>query len=298
MVENEEAKPSKTKIFARRLTSASILYGILLAGLFAPNETVKLVAFGGVISILGALGLLEFYNLAEQRGYTPFKSFGVISGFGLILSVFWALAIEGNSDRALDNQISFFIGSLLMLCAFHFALPDRKERVAAILSTYAGLIYVALLLNVLQLIRYFGGKDGDGHWWVFYFIVVSKMSDTGAYCVGSLIGKHKMVPRISPGKTWEGFAGGIAFSVLASWAFFQFGPEHFQAMELKWALGLGAALGVGSVIGDLIESMMKRAADVKDSGNFLPGIGGTLDLLDSLLFNAPLMYLFLKYGLR
>jgi phosphatidate cytidylyltransferase len=124
------------------------------------------------------------------------------------------------------------------------------------------------------------------------------MSDTGAYFVGSLIGKHKMVPRISPGKTWEGFTGGIAFSVLASLVFFWFGPEHFQKMTIDWALGLGAVLGVGSVVGDLIESMMKRAADVKDSGNFLPGIGGTLDLLDSLLFNAPLMYLFLKYGLR
>ena len=298
MVENEEAKPSKVKVFARRLISASILYGILLAGLFAPNESIKLVAFCGVISFLGALGLLEFYNLAERRGYTPFKSFGVISGFGLILSFFWALAIEENQNRALDNQISFFIGSLLMLCAFHFALPDRKERVCTILSTYAGLIYVALLLNVLQLIRYFGGDDGSGHWWLLYFIVVSKMSDTGAYCVGSLIGKHKMVPRISPGKTWEGFAGGIVFSVLASWAFFQFHPEVFAAMKFEWALGLGAILGVGSVVGDLIESMMKRAADVKDSGNFLPGIGGTLDLLDSLLFNAPLMYLFLKYGLR
>ena len=297
MVENEEAKPSKAKVFARRLTSASILYGVLLVGLFAPNETVKLVAFGGVISILGVLGLLEFFNLAEKRGYTPFKSFGVISGLGLILSVFFALAIEKNPDRAIKNEISFFIGSLLMLCMFHFVLPNRKERVAPILSTFAGFIYVVLLLNVLQLIRYFGGDDGNGHWWLLYFIVVSKMSDTGAYCVGSLIGKHKMVPRISPGKTWEGFAGGIAFSVLTSWAFFQFHPGVFAAMKIEWALGLGAILGVGSVVGDLIESMMKRAADVKDSGNFLPGIGGTLDLLDSLLFNAPFMYLFLKYVL-
>ena len=297
MVENEEDKPSKAKVFARRLASASVLYGILLAGLFAPNETVKLVAFGGVISILGALGLLEFYNLAEKRGYTPFKSFGVISGFGLILGVFSALAIEENLDRAVRLEISFFIGSLLMLCVFHFVLAGRKERVAAIISTYAGLIYVALLLNILQMIRYFGEDGGNGHLWFLYFIVVSKMSDTGAYCVGSLIGKHKMVPRISPGKTWEGFAGGIAFSVLTSWAFFQFHPGVFAAMKIEWALGLGAILGVGSVIGDLIESMMKRAAEVKDSGNFLPGIGGTLDLLDSLLFNAPFMYLFLKYVL-
>ena len=298
MAENEEAKPSKAKVFARRLTSASILYGILLTGLFAPWGTVRLAAFGAVISILGALGLLEFYNLAEKRGYTPFKSFGVIAGFGLILGVFTALAVEKDPGQALKVEISFMLGLLPLLIAFHFVLPGKEDRNAAILSTFAGVIYVALLLNVLQMIRYFGGDDGNGHWWLLYFIVVTKMSDTGAYFIGSLIGKHKLVPRISPGKTWEGFAGGIAFSVLASCAFFKFHPGVFAAMKIEWALGLGAVLGVGSVVGDLIESMMKRAADVKDSGNYLPGIGGTLDLLDSLLFNAPFMYLFLKYVLQ
>jgi phosphatidate cytidylyltransferase len=123
------------------------------------------------------------------------------------------------------------------------------------------------------------------------------MSDTGAYCVGSLIGKHKMIPRVSPGKTWEGFAGGIAFSILSSWAFFSFANSHFAGMTFEWAIALGAVLGVGSVLGDLIESLMKREADMKDSGSFFPGIGGILDLLDSLLFNAPIMYLVLKYGL-
>ncbi len=144
------------------------------------------------------------------------------------------------------------------------------------------------------MIRYF---NGEGHWWLLYFIVVSKMSDTGAYCVDSLIGKHKMIPRVSPGKTWEGFAGGIAFSILSSWAFFSFANSHFAGMTFVWAIALGAVLGVGSVLGDLIESLMKREADVKDSGSFFPGIGGILDLLDSLLFNAPIMYLVLKYGL-
>jgi len=295
MAENEEAKPSKAKVFARRLISASILYGILLAGLFAPHETIKLVAFAGVISILGALGLLEFYNLAEKRGQTPFKSFGVISGFFMILGFFSAVALEKDVLHALKVEALYVAGVIPLLFTFHRVLPGREERKAPIVSTLLGILYVAILINVLQMIRYF---DDNGHWWLLYFIVVSKMSDTGAYCVGSLIGKHKMVPSISPGKTWEGFGGGILFSVGASAAFVQFAPSHFGAMDWGWAIGLGAILGVGSVVGDLIESKMKRAADVKDSGHFLPGIGGTLDLLDSLLFNAPFMYLFLKYGLQ
>ena len=232
--------------------------------------------------------------MAEKRSLAPFKLMGIGAGVGLILAVFWSLAIRENAGLAVDIEFATVICLVPILGICQLFAPKSNGSIAPMASTLFGIIYVALLLSVLQMIRYF---DDQGHWWLLYFIVVSKMSDTGAYCVGSLIGKHKMIPRVSPGKTWEGFAGGIAFSVLASWAFFQFGPEHFQEIKIGWALGLGAVLGVGSVLGDLIESLMKREADVKDSGSFFPGIGGILDLLDSLLFNAPIMYLVLKYGL-
>jgi len=128
-----------------------------------------------------------------------------------------------------------------------------------------------------------------------FFIIVSKMSDTGAYCIGSLIGKSKMIPSVSPGKTWEGFVGGIIFSVISAWIFHYFAGGHFASMPLSHALILAGLLGVGSVTGDLVESLFKRQADMKDSGQFFPGVGGILDLLDSLLFNAPIMYIYLKY---
>ena len=104
-----------------------------------------------------------------------------------------------------------------------------------------------------------------------------------------------MIPRISPGKTWEGFGGAIAASVLASLVFVHFLQAHMHGMTWYHAAILGAILSVGAVVGDLIESIFKREAGVKDSGRFFPGIGGILDLLDSLLFNAPIMYLYLRH---
>jgi len=119
----------------------------------------------------------------------------------------------------------------------------------------------------------------------------------GAYVVGSLIGKHKMIPRISPGKTWEGFGGAIVISTGASLAFVHCFGSHLKGMNVNHAIILGVILSTTAVIGDLIESLFKRECGAKDSGSILPGIGGILDLLDSLLFNAPIMYLYLRHVL-
>ncbi|MFM7101704.1 MAG: phosphatidate cytidylyltransferase, partial [Verrucomicrobiota bacterium] len=134
-------------------------------------------------------------------------------------------------------------------------------------------------------------------YYVLYFILVTKFSDLGAYCTGSLIGRHKMIPRLSPGKTWEGFGGAIVISTGASVLFAHLAGPHLKGMTLPHALILGVLLSVAAVVGDLIESLFKREAGVKDSGKLFPGIGGILDLLDSLLFNAPLMYLYLRHVL-
>ena len=117
----------------------------------------------------------------------------------------------------------------------------------------------------------------------------------GAYVVGSLIGKHKMIPRISPGKTWEGFAGAIVISTLVSIGFAVLAKDTMPDLTIIHATILGIILSSTAVLGDLIESLFKREAGVKDSGRLFPGIGGILDLMDSLLFNAPIMYLYLRH---
>ena len=163
----------------------------------------------------------------------------------------------------------------------------------AISTTLFGLMYVPWLLNFIQKINFF--PNVEGKYFLLYFILITKFSDMGAYAVGSLIGRHKMIPRISPAKTWEGFGGAIAVSTGASVTFVYFFGAHMYHMNYVHAVILGVILSIAAVIGDLIESLFKREAGVKDSGQIFPGIGGILDLLDSLLFNAPLMYLYLRH---
>jgi phosphatidate cytidylyltransferase len=188
------------------------------------------------------------------------------------------------------------------LCVRQFLSRHTTKGIVAISTTLFGLMYVPWLLNFIQKINFFWSGSGEegllwGHYYVLYFVLVTKFSDCGAYAVGSLIGKHKMIPRISPGKTWEGFAGAVLVSTAASVAFAHFAGARLKGMTLCHAVILGVLLSLAAVVGDLIESLFKREADLKDSGRLFPGIGGILDLLDSLLFNAPLMYLYLRHVL-
>ena len=217
---------------------------------------------------------------------------------GTFLHCTGRLGIHAAPSRANDFEASFLILFVLGLCLRHLFDRRAKEGLLTIATTLLGLMYVPYLLNFIQKINYFPVlKPGDGACYVVYFIVVTKFSDMGAYVTGSLIGRHKMIPRISPAKTWEGFGGAILFSTGASLVFAHFARGHLLGMTWYHAAILGVMLSVGAVVGDLIESLFKREAAVKDSGSLFPGIGGILDLLDSLLFNAPLMYLYLRHVL-
>ncbi|MBI3415729.1 MAG: phosphatidate cytidylyltransferase, partial [Verrucomicrobia bacterium] len=192
-------------------------------------------------------------------------------------------------------ETSFLIIFVLGLCIRQFLSRSNTAGILAISTTLFGLMYVPWLLNFIQKINFFPNVIGP--YYVFYFVLVTKFSDCGAYAIGSLFGRHKMIPRISPGKTWEGFGGAVLGSTLASISFAELAGPKLAGMNLTHATILGVTLGASAVVGDLIESLFKREAGVKDSGGFFPGIGGILDLLDSLLFNAPLMYLYLRHVL-
>ena len=191
MVAPEEANPSKGKVFAQRLGSASFLYGVLMIGLFSSSKQLSLIAFGGIITLLGVLALVEIYGMAEKRGLKPFRGLGISIGVALIGSAFWALGIQGQPDLALDIEIAILLCAVPVLGVAQIRryTDEDKSSLAPLASTVFGIIYVAMLLNVLQKIRYF--PDLEGHWWLMFFIVVSKMSDTGAYCTGQLIGALK-----------------------------------------------------------------------------------------------------------
>jgi len=296
--------PSKAKTFARRLTSSVVLWSVVLAALFSPYRLVSDFCFLGAMVFLAAAGLAEFYGLAQKRGLVCFRNWGIFGGGLLMVVTFLQLTghigTQGSPARVNDFETSFLILLVLGLCLRQFFSRSNTAGILAISTTLFGLMYVPWLLNFVQKIQFFtfpAAFAGTGKFYVLYFILVTKFSDTGAYAIGSLIGRHKMIPRISPAKTWEGFAGAILFSTLASLAFTHFLGAHMAGMKWRHAVGLGVILGVCAVIGDLIESLFKREAGVKDSGLLFPGIGGILDLLDSLLFNAPIMYLYLRHVL-
>jgi phosphatidate cytidylyltransferase len=293
------AAPSKLRIFLRRLLSFVILWTIILAALFSGNRFVSDYVFLAIILFLAVAGLSEFYGLVGKRGLFCFNICGLIGAVLLMLGTFLnltgKLGTNGSPARVNDFETSFLILFVLGLCLRQFFARSTTAGILAISTTLFGLMYVPWLLNFIQKINFF--PRIEGHYYLLYFILITKLSDTGAYAVGSLIGRHKMIPRISPGKTWEGFAGALLVSGGASVVFAGLMRDKMPAMTGGHALVLGLILGLAAVVGDLIESIFKREAGVKDSGRFFPGIGGILDLLDSLLFNAPIMYLYLRHVL-
>src|ERR1051325_10126742 len=291
---------SKLQTFARRLLSTVILWAIVLAALFSKNKLISDYVFLLAMIFLAVTGLVEFYGIVEKREMVCFKRWGIIGGVLLMVGTFLQLTgkigTQGSPARVNDFETSFLILFVLGLCLCQFFSRSNTAGILAISTTLFGLMYVPWLLNFIQKINFFPGVDG--HYFLLYFVLITKFSDTGAYTVGSLIGKHKMIPRISPGKTWEGFGGAILVSMLASVIFVHFLGHKMRGMNWKHAIVLGTILGLCAVVGDLVESLFKREAGVKDSGKWFPGIGGILDLLDSLLFNAPIMYLYLRHVLK
>ncbi len=278
-----------------------ILWGVILAALFSGNKLISDYVFLAIMLFLAVVGLVEFYGLVEKRGLVCFKGWGLLGGVLLMGVTFLhctgKLGIHESPSRVNDFETSFLILFVLGLCLRQFVSRSNTAGLLAISTTLFGLMYVPWLLNFIQKINFFPGISDNGKFYVLYFILVTKFSDTGAYAVGSLIGRHKMIPRISPGKTWEGFGGAIVVSTVASLLFAHFFSDKMPGMKPLHAIIMGVVLSTTAVVGDLIESLFKREAGVKDSGKLFPGIGGILDVLDSLLFNAPIMYLYLRHVL-
>ena len=187
-----------------------------------------------------------------------------------------------------------------MLAALVAEMRRYREPGAAAVNlalAVLAMVYVGLLMSFVVLLRLFDGGTGDPRWGMvalLSLVAVVKTGDTGAYTVGRLVGRHKMTPRLSPGKTWEGLVGGLVFACLGSWAIFGVLVPRLGLGETSGGLGCwivyGLVVGVAGVLGDLTISLLKRSADKKDSSTWLPGLGGVLDLLDSILLAAPVAY--------
>jgi len=289
---------SKAAAFARRLASSVVLLGIVFYGLLA-GGALSVALVGGLIMLLNIVGLLEFYGMVGANGLPRFKWLGLAGGVALVSVLFLHLSGLAKAPvGAAELELGILAILLLVLLGRRVFAHPAPPAFAMVGHTMLGVLCVSWLLGFMLKIFFYAAPQGaafDGGYCLLFFILATKCSDIGAYSLGSLIGRHKMIPKVSPTKTWEGFAGAILLSTAAAMVMAHYwGAARLGGMTLAHAAALGLVLAVGAVLGDLVESVFKRDSGVKDSGAFFPGIGGILDLLDSLLFNAPLMFLYLR----
>lgn len=261
---------------------------IVLAILFSSYSLMRPIFTLIVASVIGA-SLWEFFQMAKRKGLNPNKTVGIVCGALLPFAVF--LSIENEELSWLPQALLF----LSLVAAFAYYLKKGQDPYLNIATIVLGIAYIAVPLSTIILINY--QFQQDGRWWLLSLLAITKLTDIGAYFVGKKWGKNPLAPVVSPKKTWEGATGGLITGLAASILIYVI-TQHMMptppiAVSLSQSLFLGAALSLAGQAGDLAESLLKRDAQVKDS-NQLPGLGGMLDMVDSLLFTAPCMYLFLR----
>ena len=294
----QKEKQSKARVFISRASTTLVLWALIaLAVCFE-----KPVIFSSIIVILGVLGLHEFLGMLNLKK-TP--AFPIIRLLTLLLSSLYLILLNLHLSGAFKIEISAidtgFISVYVILATtvlLFYSIDDVRTKDLFFGSVF-GLIYITVLISFLIRILYIDvgleNKIG-GAYYIIFLLIVTKFSDMGAYLVGTLIGKNKMIPHISPGKTWEGFLFGCLTFAIGGGAIF-YGIFQEKMMRLAWSdvLLLGLILALVAAVGDLAESIIKRSLKTKDSGSILPGIGGILDLIDSVLFTAPVLYLYLSF---
>lgn len=260
---------------------------------------------------VSTLMLFEFYRCLNLADIPAFRFVGAGCGIAVILATYLGLIWKPGEDpassmaRANAWENIVLACTVLILMVRQFPQKHNDKPLPTIACTLLGVLYVPFLMNFLIRLAFVsGGADWKspmfgtpGFYMILYVVLASKLTDAGAFFTGSALGRHKLFPRLSPGKTWEGFAGGIATCIFMSVVFFHLtGSARLGGLVVPayHAVILGIVLAIAGMTGDLAESLLKRASMIKDSGNTVPGVGGALDVVDSVLFVAPLFYVYVR----
>ncbi len=272
-----------TALFALPILILSIVLPML-----APQFEQASWLFTAIAAFAFAAGLFEFFSITKKLELKA--DAGVAYSGAAALFISFVFDAPSKAPDLLILTIALFIIIVLATQMFRFQ-KDFSKMLAGIGVTVFGVLYVVFLGGFLVAVR--GGFDPIlSSKLLLFFFSINFGADAGAYFVGKNFGKHKLAPLISPGKTWEGLIGGVLFSAaLAALATFWFFPE----LPYQFSIPLAVVMAIAGVTGDLAESAMKRGANVKDAANLLPGHGGLLDRLDSLLFCAPILYYFARF---
>ncbi|MDP1852845.1 MAG: phosphatidate cytidylyltransferase [Candidatus Omnitrophota bacterium] len=257
------------------MTVKRVISALFLIGLSVISILVNWV-FAVLVIILTVFGLYEFFTLVERKGIQIYKYFGIVIGLIIPLSIYFKFELTKSWE------LLFIVAALLIIFLLQFTRRENKGAIEGVSTTLFGILYIAWFSSFLIKIKLLPG----GAWLVAALLLITKSGDIGAYLIGTKYGRHSLIARISPQKSIEGAVGGIIFSVLAALASKVFIPG-FSYLHLVL---LGVGLGILGQLGDLSESLIKRDCHIKDSGHIFPGMGGVLDIIDSLLFTAPVFY--------
>jgi len=289
-------KPSQATFFLR-LGSTVALWVLMLLAVFAGSE----VGFFLVIAGMALLGLNEYFLMLERAGIPCFRLTGMLVAAVFLVGNFLYLRASGTMVAHEFEPMVLACFLIVVFARQMFESARERQPLQTMAYTFFGLLYIPWMFSFLTKLIFLMPRAADGattgQYYVLYLVAVTKFSDMGAYLFGSLFGKHPFAPHISPKKTWEGFAGAMLLSLVASYGMIALLPGRLGALHNSDAAILGLLLGFSAVVGDLAESIVKRSTQIKDSGHVLPGIGGTLDLIDSVLFTAPLLYFYLRLKL-
>lgn len=276
----------KTRILTALIALPIIIASIVLPLYFPPAVWLFVVIAGFA---LGA-GLFEFYSLTKKLELKADAAIGYLGAAALFVG--FVFDAPAKAPELLTATLALTVVAVLISQTFRFKL-DFSRMLTGVGVTLLGIFYVVFLGGFLVATRvgFENAPELSTHLLGYFFLVLFG-SDAGAYFAGRALGRHKLAPAISPGKTVEGLVGGLlaaaAFAAAATWWFF---PE----LPYKFSIPLAVVLAIVGVLGDLAESAMKRGSGSKDAGSIIPGHGGFLDRLDSLLFGAPILYYFAKY---
>lgn len=285
----------------RIISGVSILVAVFLGLFWMPAAGIL-----AVLLALGAGGQIEYYRMLRSAGIPAFTVVGSLAGAAFLSVRFLMTGPCHESMAGVGWERIVLALTLLAVFVRQFPQKYNTRPFETMGCTLLGIWYVPFLLSFFVDLMYgwepggWGAMPATGRTLILYLVLVVKCSDIGAYTAGSLFGRHKMIPRLSPNKTWEGFAGGMLLSVAVSIAFSLalHGRLGNVPLPLGHAVVLGLLLGGTGVVGDLFESLLKRASATKDSGAAVPGMGGLLDVLDSLLFGVPVLCVYIGLVLK